>query len=121
MQPASAAMATGLRDNCFLCLLARDEAFYAYQLWKKIEIEFTQNNFFQRYGLSGWIFCSRQNTQWYILDLSVLFYFVLDFYFLTKNDQIVLPLRSLPFPAPPPSRRRVFGWLLCGIRCLAAA
>ncbi len=31
-----------------------------------------QIDFFQRYGLSGWIFFSRQNTQWYLLDLSVL-------------------------------------------------
>jgi hypothetical protein len=31
-----------------------------------------QKDFFQQYGLSGWIFCSRQNTQWYLLDLSVL-------------------------------------------------
>ncbi len=41
--------------------------------WKNKEIEFTQKDFFQRYGLSGWIFCSRRNTQWYLLDLSVLF------------------------------------------------
>jgi hypothetical protein len=72
IQPASAATATAVRDNRFLCLSARDEAFYAYQLWKKIEIKFTQNDYFQRYGLSGWIFCSLQNTQWYVLDLSVL-------------------------------------------------
>ncbi len=43
--------------------------FYAYQLWKEIEIEFNQKDFFQQYGLSGWIFRSRQNTQWYLLDL----------------------------------------------------
>jgi hypothetical protein len=63
MQPASAGMATAVRDNCFLCLSAHDEAFYAYQLWKEIEIKFTQKDFFQRYGLSSWMFCSCQNTQ----------------------------------------------------------
>jgi hypothetical protein len=42
---------------------------------KNKEIKFTQNNFFQQYGLSGWIFHSRQNTQWYLLDLSVLYIF----------------------------------------------
>jgi hypothetical protein len=62
MQPASAAMATAVRDNCLLCLSAHDEAFDAYQPLKEIEIEFTQKDSFQRYGLSGWIFCSRQNT-----------------------------------------------------------
>ncbi len=40
--------------------------------WKNKEIEFTQKDFFWWYGLSGWIFCSHQNTQWYLLDLSVL-------------------------------------------------
>ncbi len=63
----------GGERQSLLCLSSRDEAFYAYQLWKKIEIKFTQNYFFQRYGLSGWIFCSRQNTQLHVLDLSVLF------------------------------------------------
>ncbi len=57
----------------FLCLSARDVAFYAYQLWKNIEIEFTHKDFFQQYGLSSWIFCPCKNTQWYLLDLSVLF------------------------------------------------
>ncbi len=41
--------------------------------WKNKEIEFTQKDFFQQFGLSGWIFCSRRNTQWYLLDSSVLF------------------------------------------------
>jgi hypothetical protein len=72
MRQASAATATVVRDNCLLCS-AHDEVFYAYQLAKKeIEIKFTQEDFFQQYGLSGWIFCSRQNTQFYLLDLSVL-------------------------------------------------
>jgi hypothetical protein len=39
---------------------------------KNKEIKFTQKEFFQRYGLSGWIFWSRKNIQWYLLDLSVL-------------------------------------------------
>ena len=56
MRPVSAAMATVVRDNRFLCLSAHDEAFYAYQLWKKIETEFTQEDFFQQYGLSNWFF-----------------------------------------------------------------
>jgi hypothetical protein len=73
MQPASVATATAVRENCLLCLSAHDKAFYAYQPWKEIEIEFTQKDFFQQCGLFGWIFCSRQNTQWYLLDLSVLF------------------------------------------------
>ncbi len=55
MQPASAAMVTAVRDNCLLCS-AQDEVFYAYQPWKEIEIKFTQKDFFQQYGLSGWIF-----------------------------------------------------------------
>jgi hypothetical protein len=71
MRPASVATATAVRDNRLLCS-AHDEVFYAYQPWKEIEIEFTQKDFFQQYGLSGWIFCSRQNTQWYLLDLSFL-------------------------------------------------
>jgi hypothetical protein len=61
MRPASVATTTAVRDNCLL-FSAHDEAFYAYQPWKEIEIEFTQKDFFQQYGLSGWIFCSRQNT-----------------------------------------------------------
>jgi hypothetical protein len=40
--------------------------------WKNKEIAFTQKDFFQRYGLTGWIYRSRQNTHWYLLDLSVL-------------------------------------------------
>jgi hypothetical protein len=32
-----------------------------------------QKDFFQKNGLSGWIFFSHQNTQWYFLDLSFLF------------------------------------------------
>jgi hypothetical protein len=46
MQPASGATATAVRDNRFLCLSAHDEAFYAYQPWKEIEIKFTQKDFF---------------------------------------------------------------------------
>jgi hypothetical protein len=45
MQPASAATATTVRDNRLLCL-AHDEAFYAYQPWKEIEIKFTQKDLF---------------------------------------------------------------------------
>jgi hypothetical protein len=30
---------------------------------KNKEIKFMQIDFFQQYGLSSWIFCSRQNTQ----------------------------------------------------------
>jgi hypothetical protein len=71
MQPASATTATAVRDNGLLCS-AQDEAFYAYQPWKENETKFTQKDFFHQYGLSGWIFRSRQNTQWYLLDLSVL-------------------------------------------------
>ncbi len=65
-------MVTAVIDNCFLFLSAHDEYFYAYQPWKEIEIQFTQKDFFQQYGLSSWIFCSHQNTQRYLLDLSVL-------------------------------------------------
>ncbi len=32
-----------------------------------------QRDFFQQFGLSGWVFSSRQNTQSVILDLSVLY------------------------------------------------
>jgi hypothetical protein len=32
-----------------------------------------QKDFFQQYGLSGWIFCSRQDTRCAVLDLSALF------------------------------------------------
>jgi hypothetical protein len=52
MQPASAATATAVKDNCLLCS-AHDEAFYAYRLWKENEIKFTQKDFFQQYGLSS--------------------------------------------------------------------
>ncbi len=40
---------------------------------KNKEIRFTQKDFFQRYGLSGWIFPSRKNSQCALLILSVLF------------------------------------------------
>jgi hypothetical protein len=40
---------------------------------EKINIEFTQKAFFQQYGLSGWIFCSRKNSQCALFGLSVLF------------------------------------------------
>jgi hypothetical protein len=39
---------------------------------KNKEIEFMQKDFFQQYGLSGWNFCSRWNTQCPLWDLSVL-------------------------------------------------
>jgi hypothetical protein len=35
------------------------------RVWKNKEMEFMQKDFFQQYGLSGWIFCSCQNTQGY--------------------------------------------------------
>jgi hypothetical protein len=40
--------------------------------WKNKEIKFTQKDFFQQYGLSGWIFCSHKNSQCALLILSVL-------------------------------------------------
>jgi hypothetical protein len=39
---------------------------------KNKEIEFTQKDFYQGYGLSGWSFCSRQKPTIFLLDLSVL-------------------------------------------------
>jgi hypothetical protein len=39
---------------------------------EKIKILFTQKDFFQKYGPSGWIFCSRKNSQCALLILSVL-------------------------------------------------
>jgi hypothetical protein len=39
----------------------------------KIKIEFTQKDFFQRYGLYGWSFCSRLKQTILLLDLSILF------------------------------------------------
>jgi hypothetical protein len=39
---------------------------------KNKEVKSMQKVFFQQYGLCGWIFCSRQNTQCLLLDLSVL-------------------------------------------------
>ncbi len=44
------------------------------RVWNKYkEIEFTQKDFFQQYGLSGWGFCSRQKQTPFLLDLSVLY------------------------------------------------
>jgi hypothetical protein len=39
---------------------------------KNKDIEFTQKDFFQRYGLSGWSFRSRLKQTILLLDLSVL-------------------------------------------------
>jgi hypothetical protein len=39
----------------------------------KNEIDFSRNDLFFRYGLSGWSFGSCQNTKCLVLDLSVLF------------------------------------------------
>jgi hypothetical protein len=36
------------------------------------ETNFMQKDFFQQYGVSGWIFCSCQNSQCALLTLSVL-------------------------------------------------
>jgi hypothetical protein len=41
---------------------------------KNKEIKFMQKDFIQQYGLSSWIFCSHQNTQCPLLDLSVLYW-----------------------------------------------
>ncbi len=35
--------------------------------------KFMQKNFFQQYGLSGWIFCSHKNSQCALFALSVLY------------------------------------------------
>ncbi len=43
--PASAATATAVRDNCLLCS-AHDEAFYAYQPWKKMKSSLLKKTFF---------------------------------------------------------------------------
>ncbi len=45
MHPVSAAMAKTVRDNHFLFLSTHDEAFYAYQLWKKIKIKLLKTIF----------------------------------------------------------------------------
>ncbi len=66
-------MVMAVRDSHLLCS-AHDEAFYAYQPWKEIEIEFTQKDFFSAIRSVQLDFLSRQNTQWYLLDLSVLNY-----------------------------------------------
>jgi hypothetical protein len=36
-------------------------------------VKFTQKEFFQQYGLCGWIFCSHKNSQCALFSLSVLF------------------------------------------------
>ncbi len=41
--------------------------------WKNLDIKFMQKAFFQQYSLSGRIVCSCQNTQYNVLDLSVIF------------------------------------------------
>ena len=72
----------------FLCLPAHAfpfmlaGTFYAYQRtscsksclseWKKNEIDLSRNDGFFGDGLSGSIFCSRQDDGWYLLDLPVL-------------------------------------------------
>ncbi len=40
----------------------------------KKEFEFMQKGFFQRYGLSGWSFCSCQKQTPFLLDLSVFYH-----------------------------------------------
>jgi hypothetical protein len=40
---------------------------------EKIKKSSLRKNFFQQYGLSGWILCSRKNSQCALLILSVLF------------------------------------------------
>ncbi len=40
--------------------------------WKNKELKFTQKDFFQQYGLSGWIFHSCKNSQCALFGLSVL-------------------------------------------------
>jgi hypothetical protein len=40
--------------------------------WNNKEIKFTQKDFFQWYGQSGWICCSRENSQCALFALSVL-------------------------------------------------
>ncbi len=42
------------------------------RVWKNNEIQFKQKDFFQKYGLSRWIFCSRKDSQCALLILSVL-------------------------------------------------
>ncbi len=46
---------------------------HAYQSKKKNEINLSRNDGFFGDGLSGSIFCSRQDDGWYLLDLPVLF------------------------------------------------
>jgi hypothetical protein len=41
-------------------------------VWKKNEIDLSRNDGFFGDGLSGSIFCSRQDDGWYLLDLPVL-------------------------------------------------
>jgi hypothetical protein len=64
---------------------------HAYQSGKKMKSTYLETTVFFGDGLSGLIFCSRQDDGWYLLDLPVLFVFYVCF-FGTENDV----LDSLP-------------------------
>ncbi len=63
----------------FMLYQPYDVAFYAVRHFmliscgKKLKSIFLQKTSFFRCGLSSWMFPSCQNTQWYLLDLSVLY------------------------------------------------
>ena len=87
-----------------LCLStsARDVTFHAYHCDKNLKSSLLGTTFFLGCGLSSWIFCSPQNSQWSLLDLSVLIIFTLGKNVLTdcgiSIKKILPPLARMEVP-----------------------